>query len=145
MTFTWPLACGDRINSVQHCKYHGCWCPGSLRRQDISTHDIDYVEYVSSCLTWGRVSTTCIMSMWRNNRKCKYMFLFTLKNSACKGLEIGYQNNNPSNGCQSDMPYWLIHLFIYRKDCVGTSAVPSYPGPDGHFPTSPQYPARGGG
>ena len=32
------------INSVQHSKYHGCWCPGSLRRQDISTHDIDYVE-----------------------------------------------------------------------------------------------------
>ena len=22
----------------------GCWCPGSLRRQDISSHDIDYVE-----------------------------------------------------------------------------------------------------
>ena len=23
---------------------HVCWCPGSLRRQDISTHDTDYVE-----------------------------------------------------------------------------------------------------
>ena len=21
--------------------YHGCWCPGSLRRQDISSQDID--------------------------------------------------------------------------------------------------------
>ena len=37
--------CGNWINSVQHSKYHGCWCPGSLRRQDISTHDIDYVEW----------------------------------------------------------------------------------------------------
>ena len=36
-----PLKCGHRINPVQHSKYHGCWCPGSLRRQDISTHDID--------------------------------------------------------------------------------------------------------
>ena len=40
----YPLKCGDRINAVQHCQYHGCWCPGSLRRQDISTHDTDYVE-----------------------------------------------------------------------------------------------------
>ena len=32
-----------RINSVQHSQCHGSWCPGSLRRQDISTHDIDYV------------------------------------------------------------------------------------------------------
>ena len=25
-------------------QYHGCWCPGSLGRQDISSHDIDNVE-----------------------------------------------------------------------------------------------------
>ena len=28
-------------HSVQHNKYHDCWCSGSLRRQDISTYDID--------------------------------------------------------------------------------------------------------
>ena len=39
-----PLTCGGRIISVQHSHYHGCWCPDSLRRQDISTRDIDYVE-----------------------------------------------------------------------------------------------------
>ena len=55
-----PLTCGDRVNSVQHNKYHGCWCTGSLRRQNISTHDIDYVEQVRSCLTWGRMSTTFV-------------------------------------------------------------------------------------
>ena len=25
-------------------KYHGCWHSGFLCRQDINTHDIDYVE-----------------------------------------------------------------------------------------------------
>ena len=30
------------MNSVQHSEYHGCWCPDSLRRQDISTHYINY-------------------------------------------------------------------------------------------------------
>ena len=38
-----PL-CRDRVNLVQHSKYHGCWCPGPLRREDISIRDIDYVE-----------------------------------------------------------------------------------------------------
>ena len=27
----WPLTCGGRIDSVQHSKYHGCWCPGQKR------------------------------------------------------------------------------------------------------------------
>ena len=30
-----------QINLVQHSQYHGCWCPGSLRHQDISTRDIE--------------------------------------------------------------------------------------------------------
>ena len=39
-----PLMCWDQIILVQHSQYHGCWCPGSLSRQDISAHDTDYVE-----------------------------------------------------------------------------------------------------
>ena len=30
-------------------QYHGCWCPGSLRRQDISSHDID----CRICRSWS--------------------------------------------------------------------------------------------
>ena len=26
------------------------------------------------CLIWGMISTTCVISMWRNDIKCKYMF-----------------------------------------------------------------------
>ena len=39
-----------------------------------SSHDIDYVEWVGPCLIWARISTTCVISMWRNDIKCKYMF-----------------------------------------------------------------------
>ena len=81
-----PLTCGDRVNSVWLGQYHGCWCPGSLRRQDISSHDIDYVEYVGPGLTWGRILSTCVILMWSNDIKCKYMFVFPLKNLARKGL-----------------------------------------------------------
>ena len=66
VTVCYPLTCGDRVISVWLCQYHGCWCPGSLRRQDISSHDIDYVQYVSPGLTWGRILSTCVISMWIN-------------------------------------------------------------------------------
>ena len=56
----------------------------SLRRQYISSHDIDYIEYVGPSLTWGSVISTCVKSMWRNDIKCKYMFMFPQKNLARK-------------------------------------------------------------
>ena len=65
-----PLMCGDRVISVYLGHYHGCWCPGSLRRQDISSHDIDYVVEAGPCLTRGGISTTCVLLVWRNDVKC---------------------------------------------------------------------------
>ena len=50
------------------------------------SYDIDYVEYVSPGLTWGRILSTHVISMWSNDIKCKYMFMFPLKNLARKGL-----------------------------------------------------------
>ena len=40
----------------------------SLRRQDISSHVMT--------LTWGRILSTCVISVWSNDIKCKYMFMF---------------------------------------------------------------------
>ena len=77
---------GDWVISVYLGQYHGCWCPGSLRRQDISSHDIDYIEYLGPSLAWGSILSTRVISMWRNDTKCKYMFMFSLKNLARKGL-----------------------------------------------------------
>ena len=34
----------DQDLLILHIQYHGCWCPGSLRRQDISNYDIDLVK-----------------------------------------------------------------------------------------------------
>ena len=53
----------------------------------ISSHNIDYIEYVGPSLTWGRILSTCVKSMWRNDIKCKYMFMLPVKNLACKGLK----------------------------------------------------------
>ena len=66
----------------------GYWWPGSLRRQDIISHDIDYVEYVGPGLPWGRILSTCVISMWSNDMKCKYIFMFPLQNLARKELNL---------------------------------------------------------
>ena len=87
------LTCGNRVISVLLGQYHGCWCPGSLRRQDISSHDIEYIEYVGPGLTWGRILSTCVISKWSNDIKCKYMFLFHLNKIACKWLvNVSYES-----------------------------------------------------
>ena len=31
---------------VKHTQYDGCWCPSSMRLQDISIHDIHYIGLV---------------------------------------------------------------------------------------------------
>ena len=38
----------------------------------------------------GGISTTCVLLVWRNDIICKCMFLFPLKNLACKGLILGH-------------------------------------------------------
>ena len=40
----------------------------------VASHDIDYVKYVGSGLTWERILSTCVISMWSNDIECKYMF-----------------------------------------------------------------------
>ena len=34
-----------------------------------------------------RISATCVLLVWRNDIKCKYVFMFSLKNLARKGLK----------------------------------------------------------
>ena len=59
---------------------------------EISSHDIDCVEYVCRGLTWGSIFSTCVISLWGNNIKCKYMFMFPLKNLARKESTARWSN-----------------------------------------------------
>ena len=82
----WEISCGYRVNSVYLGQYHGCWSPGSFSRQVISSHDIDYTKYLGPSLNWGSVLSTCVKSMWNNDIKCKYMFMF---------LQLKFQSHLP--------------------------------------------------
>ena len=41
-------------------QYYGCWCPGYLHHQTISSHGIDNIEWTGSCHLQGRVSMPCL-------------------------------------------------------------------------------------
>ena len=69
----------------------------------------DYVEYVGPVLTWGRILSTCVKIMWSNDTKCKYMFMFPLKNLARKGLRNTVKVN-PSVAETGIIEENLVHI-----------------------------------
>ena len=52
-------------------QYHHCWCPGSLHCQVINSHGIYYVRLPGPCLTWVRISKTCLIFMSKYNHVWK--------------------------------------------------------------------------
>ena len=45
-------------------------------------------KFVGPSFTWGRIFSTCVISIWRNDIKCKICFMFPLKNLARKGFKL---------------------------------------------------------
>ena len=104
-------------------QYHDCWCPGSLRRQDISSHDTDYVESAGPCLTQGGISITCVSLMWRNDIKCKYMFMLSLKKLARKGLKSTAPHS----------PWSTSHVIQRVFNFSSKNSMPSCPASSGMY------------
>ena len=62
-----PVWCWKHIILTELDQYHGCWCPGSSHLQVISKHGIDCKGQTGHCFPWGIFSTTCIVSVLRND------------------------------------------------------------------------------
>ena len=84
-----------------------------MRRQDISAHDINYVEYASSCLTRENISATSVTSVWMNDKKklvrimAGVQFIFIHKNC----LNIGhYVTNIGKSWCADVVPQTLCDV-----------------------------------
>ena len=96
--------CGDRIIPVQHNQYNECWRPSSWRHQGIGAHDFDYVEPINSCLTRGRVPTTCIISVWGDDVNVRYIFY--VSHEKCSTWRV-------NDFIPSMYIYIYIHIYIY--------------------------------
>ena len=107
-----PLTWGDQIIPVQHSQYHGCcWCPCPLRRQNISTYDINYVKWERFWLTRRKISTTSVMPGGGIILIVDAIFIFPMNNVSLKGLrsiEPSPQQNITQNAnLGHDFPYTL--------------------------------------
>ena len=60
--------------SINH--YTLSWYSGSLHRQIIRNHDINYARQTDPCFPREWISTTCVILVLWNDRKCKYIFMF---------------------------------------------------------------------
>ena len=61
-------------------QYHGHWCPGSLCHQVISSHGIDYVEWMSSLSSMRKEDLNYLDNLipsLRNNEKCENELMIT--------------------------------------------------------------------
>ena len=58
------------------------------------------VTWAGLCVPWERISSTCVISIWRNDRNCEYMFIVLLKKISRKGLKI--LNMSRFQGCTPD-------------------------------------------
>ena len=61
-------------------------------------------------LTRGRISTTCVVLVWRNDRYCKYLFMFLLKNLACEELNWYFWNSYQLK--DRNLEYFLWHCLL---------------------------------
>ena len=68
------LFCWDRNIPGKLGQYIGCWCPGSFHRHVISSHNIHCMQRRYPCLPWEWISTTCGISVLRNDMKYKSVF-----------------------------------------------------------------------
>ena len=74
------------------------------------SHDIDYVEYVGPGVTWERILSTCVISKWSNDMKCKCMFMFPLQNLVRDSITIKIVRSGQHNRCLQDNMFSSIFM-----------------------------------
>ena len=78
-----------------------------------------------------RISTNCVVSIWRNDTKCKCMFMFPLKNLVRKGLRLRKVNDKMYVFClispiplASTLSETIMTKFTYVYMCHLPERVP---------------------
>ena len=68
---------------------YGCWCPGSLRRQDNNSHNIDHAIinpflFERNNFNYIYMYLGCTISVSKNGKKYIHAYMFLRNNSSCK-------------------------------------------------------------
>ena len=83
-------------------KYSGCWCPGCLDHQAISSNCFDYVAQMGLCFPWCKILIINTISVSINDtiKICLYIFTGKLHSWRCVGKT------------------WVFRVLIYRIKAV---------------------------
>ena len=123
-----PLTCGSYISLARSMSW--LVMPWPLASPGHNQPRYWLCRDVGRRLTW-RLPTTCVMSTWSDDLKCKYMFLFPLKNLAhigflykktyatidhlfTEGEEISWQDI---------INYWISGMLVYKRSCRSNSLL----------------------
>ena len=66
-----PVWCWNQSIPGKLGQYHGCWWPGSLRPQGITSHVTDFAGFTGLSLHW-RISSACLGAKLRFEGYCKF-------------------------------------------------------------------------
>ena len=95
-------------------RYQGCWCSGSLRRQVISSHDIDCERCGYSCLPWEWISTICDVTTGLDIKGCPHAQGMSILSLAGHINFYGYVPNRASDSsfwAHANFPSSIHQLF----------------------------------
>ena len=108
--FNWSFECRQWNITDKLGQYHTCWCPGFFLIIRSSATII--INCTVSVFQKGRISTTCAISVLRNDRECKYIYIYifffkTIQHVTClKGLQ--------------KIPLWMASLTLIFMRSFGT-------------------------
>ena len=86
-------------------QYHGCWCPGNMCCQGISSNGIDHADLMGPFHPWGKVFVAGSISVLTNDRIYKYNFVYLQDNLAHKALTASSACHSPSSSLSSSGPF----------------------------------------
>ena len=101
------------IRSISHDCYR---CPWSLHHKGISSHTLVLTRQVGPYPPWGTISTTCVISAWNSDVKCRYIFFFFKTIQHIKGqysIPNALQVNSLAPGRSECDPKSMIFNLVY--------------------------------
>ena len=87
-----------------------CWYTGSLHHLVTSSFGIEYAEWASLSLPWGRISITYIISELKNYGKCKYNFYISWNEFGTTRIDLAL----PIGYVTSRIHWRCLHIYLHQ-------------------------------
>ena len=102
---------------ILYCQYHGCWCPGTLRSQGISSHDIDSISSILEKVDCVITRYICIfLRLFSQLKSCKKFLYFDFDSNCPIRLKICTCHDSWAVVTCAKVMTWCGHWFSYKNN-----------------------------